>query len=156
MSDILPIVERLNSDFTSALKSGDKIRLETIRSLRAALKEKEIALRSEKRTLTSDDVTAVLISAAKKRKEAIHEYEKASRTDRADAEKHELEIIQQYLPAQMNPGEIEMELKTLISQLGASGLKDMGKVMSMAMQKFRGRADGKEVQTMVKQLLTPQ
>jgi uncharacterized protein len=154
MSDILPIIERLNTDFTSALKSGDKVRLETLRSVRAALKEKEIALRSEKRVLTSDDVITVLTSAAKKRREAILEYEKASRPDRADAEKHELEIIQQYLPAQMNPGEIETELKALITELGASGLKDMGKVMSVAMQKFRGRADGKEVQTMVKQLLT--
>jgi uncharacterized protein len=154
MSNTIPLVDKLNADFITTMKSGDKLRLETLRSLRAVLKEKEISLRGDGKTLGSDDVIAAITSAAKKRKEAISEYEKAGRTDRVETEKRELEIIQQYLPDQMTPDEIVSELRIIIHETGASGLKDIGRVMPAAMQKFRGRVDGKEVQSLVKQLLT--
>ena len=147
------LLERINYDFKIAMKSGDKIKLETLRSLRAALKEKEIALRSQKKELSEDDILPVITTAAKKRREAIDEYRKAHRNDRADEEEKELAIIQEYLPEQLSPAEIEQKVQSAMQAVGAESIKDMGKVMSLLMPELKGRADGKVVQSIVKKLL---
>lgn len=147
------LLERINYDFKVTMKSGDKIKLETLRSLRAALKEKEIALRSQKKELSEDDVLSVITTAAKKRREAIGEYRKAERNDRAEEEQKELTIIQEYLPEQLSPEEIEYKVQGAIKAAGAASIKDMGKVMSLLMPELKGRADGKIIQSIVKKLL---
>jgi len=143
----------MNADFKIALKSGDKTRLETLRSLRAALKDKEIALRGKGKELSDEEILTTITSAAKKRRESIDEYIKAGRADRADEERRELDIIQEYLPAQFSSEEIEAKVQSVIEQTGASSMKDMGKVMSAVMTELKGRADGKEVQDIVKRIL---
>jgi len=148
-----PLPERINYDFKVAMKSGDKIKLETLRSLRAAFKEKEIALRSQKKELSEDDVLSVITTAAKKRREAIDEYRKAHRNDRAEEEEKELAIILEYLPEQLSPAEIEQKVQSAMKAAGAESIKDMGKVMSLLMPELKGRADGKVVQNIVKKLL---
>jgi uncharacterized protein len=153
MAELPEIIQRIDTDFKTAMKSGDKVRLGTLRLLRAALKEKEIALRGEGRPLTDDDVLATLSTAAKKRKESIEEYTKGGRTDRAAEEKAELDIIQAYLPEQLSPEAIADAVRKSIEETGATSIKDMGKVMSAVMPALKGRADGREVQTIVKQLL---
>ncbi len=153
MDETNPLLDKLNADFKLAMKSGDKLKLETLRSLRAVLKEKEIALRGQNRPMSGEDILAAIAGAAKKRKEAIGEYEKAGRTELAETERKELGYIQEYLPAQLSPEEIEAEISSVMGQLGASSPKDMGRVMSAAMSKLRGKADGKAVQSIVKRLL---
>lgn len=153
MPEQIKLIERINADFKVAMKSGDKIKLETLRSLRAALKDKEIALRGQGKELTADDALSTIVTAAKRRRESIDEYGKAGRSDRADEERKELEIIQAYLPAQLSPEEIEEKVRTVIETTGADSMKDMGKVMSAVMPELKGRADGKEVQIIVKKLL---
>ncbi len=153
MSEQQTLIERMNADFKIALKSGDKTRLETLRSLRAALKDKEIALRGKGKELSDEEILTTITSAAKKRRESIDEYIKAGRADRADEERRELDIIQEYLPAQFSSEEIEAKVQSVIEQTGASSMKDMGKVMSAVMTELKGRADGKEVQDIVKRIL---
>ena len=147
------LLERINYDFKIAMKSGDKIKLETLRSLRAALKEKEIALRSQKKELSEEDILPVITTAAKKRREAIDEYRKAHRNDRVEEEEKELAIIQEYLPEQLSPAEIEQKVQSAVNAAGAESIKDMGRVMSLLMAELKGRADGKVVQSIVKKLL---
>ncbi len=153
MSEQFNIIERINSDFKTSMKSGDKIKLETLRSLRAALKDREIALRGQGKELTDEEVLSTIATAAKKRRESIDEYTKAGRTDRADEERKELEVIKEYLPAQLSPEEIEVKVRDIIGTIGADSMKDMGKVMSAVMPGMKGRVDGKEVQHIVKKLL---
>lgn len=153
MTEQQNIIDRLNTEFKNAMKSGDKVRLETLRSLRAVLKDKEIALRGQGKTLTDEDILATITSAAKKRRESVEEYTKAGRNDRADEERKELEIIQEYLPEQLSREQIEEKVQSVINRTGAASMKDIGKVMSAVMPELKGRADGKEVQSIVKRLL---
>ena len=153
MAELPEIIERIDNDFKAAMKSGDKVKLGTLRLLRAALKEKEIALRGQGKTLTGDDVLATLSTAAKKRKESIEEYTKAGRTDRAAEEKTELDIIRGYLPEQLSSETIAEAVRKSIAETGATSMKDMGNVMSAVMPALKGRADGREVQSIVKKLL---
>jgi uncharacterized protein len=147
------LIDRMDNDLKAAMKSGDRTRLETLRSLRAALKEKEIALRGKKEALDTDDVLTVLTTAAKQRKEAIQEYAKAGRPDRADAETKELEIILEYLPAQMTDEEIEKTVRNAMEKTNAASIGDIGRVMSAVMPEVKGRADGKAVQAVVRRML---
>ncbi len=153
MSEKIEIIERINSDFSAAMKAGDKTKLETLRSLRAALKEREIALRGKGEKLTGEEVLSTIATAAKKRRESIDEYTKAGRNDRADEERKELEVIQTYLPTQLAHEEIEEKVREAIEAVEADSMKDMGKVMSTVMPQMKGRADGKEVQNIVRKLL---
>ncbi len=153
MTEQKNIVDRINADFTKAMKAGDKVKLETLRSLRAALKDKEIALRGQGKKLSDEEILASITSAAKKRRESIDEFTKAGRTERAEEERKELKIIEEYLPEQLSPEEIETKVRAVIEQTGAESMKDMGKVMASVMPELKGRADGKEVQNIVKKLL---
>jgi uncharacterized protein YqeY len=144
------IQTQLVEDMKVALKAGDKVRLSTIRMIRAQLKDAGIAKGED---LTSEEVISVLTSATKKRKEAIQAYTDGGRDELAEKERQELEIINSYLPEQLSEEEIENKVVEIIEQVGAIGLKDLGKVMRNAMQEFKGRADGKLVQEMVRKKL---
>jgi hypothetical protein len=142
--------KRLNEDLKNAMRSGDKIRLETIRSLKTMLKNAQI---EKMRELTDDEVLQLLNSAAKRRKESIEQFRNSGREDRAAEEEKELEIIQAYLPAQLDESEIEKIVVETIAEVNATSPKDMGKVMGAIMPKVKGRADGKIIQQIVKSKL---
>ncbi len=146
----MSIIERLTEDMKAAMKQGDKDRVGTIRQLRAQLNNARIELG---RDLTDDDAIKVLTNAAKKRKEAIEMYEKAGREDLVAKEKAELAVIQEYLPQQLSKEELEAIIDAVIKDVNATSMKDMGRVMGQVMQQVRGRADGKQVQELVRSKL---
>lgn len=143
--------ERISQDITRAMKAGDRPRLETLRTLRAAILEFE----KEKagNVLSEDDALRILTAAAKKRREAIEQYRNAGREDLASAEEQELAIIGEYLPQQLTEEEIEQAVKQLIADTGASDIKDIGRVMGPLMKQLKGRADGALVQSIVRREL---
>lgn len=148
----MSLMQKIADDMKAAMKAKDQLRLETLRTIRAGLLEKEV----EKRPsggMTPDDELAVLNSASKKRKEAIEIYRNNGRNDLAEQEEKELAIIQEYLPKQLSKEEIENFIKQTITALGATSSKDFGKVMSSAMKELKGKADGKLIQDIVKHLL---
>jgi len=145
--------DTISNDLKTAMKGGDKLRLETLRGIRAALMEKEIERRGGDTPMSAEDEVAVLLSAAKRRKESIEQFAKGGRQDLVDQESHELAIIQEYLPKQMGREEIVEVIRKIVAETGAQSAKDFGKVMPVAMKELKGKADGKVVQELVKELL---
>jgi uncharacterized protein len=145
--------EKISDDLKAAMKSGDKIRLETLRTLRAALLEKEIEKRGSQTTMSPDDDVAVLLSAAKKRKEAMEHFERGGRPELVAQEGKELAIIEEYLPKQLSAEEVTQVIEAAVAQTGASLPNDFGRVMPFVMKQLKGKADGKLVQELVKKRL---
>lgn len=141
----------INDDLKEAMKSGDKLKLETLRSLRASVIE--FNKNGTGKELAEEDAQKILLQAAKKRKDAIDMYKQAGRQDLLEKEEAELAIIASYLPEQLTEDQVMDILKGLIAQVGAEGPKDMGKVMGLAMKELRGKADGTVVQQCLKSLL---
>ena len=146
--------EQINIDLKTAMKSGDRARLDTLRLLRAHMIE--LSKRGEGKDITPDEELSVLMAAIKKRKEAIEVYEKAGRAELAAQEKKELEIISSYLPKQLTGEEAAQIVQRIIAESGATTAKDFGKVMPLAMKELKGKIDGKLVQEMVRSKLGTQ
>jgi len=146
----MEIQDRLSEDLKTAMKAKEKVKVATIRMVRAQLKDFQIAKRDE---LTEEDEISVLINAAKKRKEALELYEKSDRQDLIEQEKQELEIISAYLPAQLSKEKVEKVVLKIIEEVGASSPQDLGKVMGAAMKELKGKTDGKMVQEIVREKL---
>ncbi len=149
----MALKDKISEDIKSAMKSGDKLRLETLRTIRAALVEKEIERRGAAKEMTPEDELGVLTGAAKKRRESIELFGKGGRADLVDQETKELAIIQEYLPRQMSAEEILAVVRGIIAQSGATGPGDFGKVMPLVMKELKGKADGKLVQETVRRTL---
>lgn len=148
-------MEKLSEDLKAAMRAKDQVRLRTIRSLRAALMEKEIEERQGgEGSLSEEQELAVVQKQAKQRRDAIDQYEDADRKDLASKEREELDIIEEYLPRQLNDEEIRQAVQEVIDSTGASSRADMGKVMGASMQKLRGRAEGRKVQQIAQELLS--
>jgi uncharacterized protein YqeY len=147
--------ETISSDLQKAMKAGDKTRLETLRTVRAALLEKEIEKRGSASPVTPEDELGVLTGAAKKRRESIEMFEKGGRMDLVEQETKELAIIQEYLPKQLSAVEIEEIIRNIMGEVGASSPADFGKVMPAVMKQLKGKADGKLVQELVRKALSP-
>jgi uncharacterized protein YqeY len=145
--------QQINEDLKESMKSGDKLRLETLRSLRASIIE--FSKSGTDKDMSEEDAQKILLNASKKRKDAIEMYKQAGRQDLLEKEESELAIIAGYLPEQLSESEVVDALKLIIQQVGAEGPKDMGKVMGLAMKELRGKADGTLVQQCLKQLLQP-
>jgi uncharacterized protein YqeY len=148
----MSLQERLSEEMKQAMKSGDPVRLSVIRMLRASIKNKEIE-RGKNKSLTDTDLIEVVVSAVKQRKEAIEQYTKGGRTDLVEKEQGELRILQDFLPKPLNPQELEAKIKEAIQATGASGMRDMGKVMQTLIPQVVGRADTAQVSQKVKELL---
>jgi hypothetical protein len=160
--------EEIKKDLRKSLKRKEEIKTSTLRLLTSSIlnKEKEKRLElskkeelegeelEEKSKLNSEELLEVISSEVKKRKDSIVEYKKAGREDLANKEEQEAEILKKYLPEQMSGEEIEKIVKEVIQETGASSMRDMGKVMSVIMPKVKGKADGKEINNMVKKLLS--
>jgi len=148
------ISDVLQDHMKDALRSGEKDRLRTIRSLRADLQQAAIAQRESGDELSEADELKVLQKAAKQRKDAIAQYEDAGREDLAAKERGELEVIRSYLPEQLSDEALRTRLQDIIDATGASSMQDMGRVMGQAMQQLRGKADGGRISAIVKELLS--
>ena len=146
----MSLKDRLTDDMKTALRMGDKIRLSTIRLLRAQIKDREI---EQGNALSDEDVLEVLIRAAKMRREAIDSYRKAGRADLLSKEEAELEIIQSYMPEPLSRDELLALIDGVIQETGAQNLGDMGSVMGKMMPMVRGRAEGKVVSQAVRERL---
>lgn len=133
-----------------AMKDKDTARRDALRGLQAAIRQVEV---DEQKELTDDDVQKILMTEAKKRREAIEAFESGGRTADAEAEQFELTIIEAYLPEQMSSDEITAIVQAAIDQTGAESAQDMGKVMGVVMPQVRGKADGKLVNEIVRDLL---
>jgi uncharacterized protein len=147
----MSLKDRISDDIKTAMKAKDKVRLETVRSIKKVILEKETLVRpSGQDQLTADQELEVLTQLAKQRKDAIDQYRQAGREDLATQEAEELAIIEEYLPQPLSDAEVEAVIDQLIAQTGATSPRDMGKVMGPAMQQLKGRADGGKVQALVK------
>jgi len=144
--------EKINEELKAAIKSGNKLRMETLRSIRASIIEFNKS--GLNRTMNEDDEMKLLMTNAKKRRDAIELYEKGNRQDLADKEKSELTIIEEFLPAKISEEEVRQFVLKVISDTNAEGLKDIGRVMGPVMKELKGKADGNLVQQMVKNLLS--
>jgi uncharacterized protein YqeY len=147
----MSLKEKISEDLTSAMKSGDILRRETLRTVRATLIE--LDKRGANREPTEEEELQVIIGAVKKRKEAIEQYEKAGRKDLVEQEKKELAIINEYLPKQLTSEEVESHIREVIGRVGANSAKDFGKVMPVVIKELKGKAEGKLIQETVKRLL---
>jgi uncharacterized protein YqeY len=147
----MTIEERLFKDMTAAVKAKDKIRLDTIRMLRAKLKDARIQKMAD---LNESEIEQVLTTAVKQRKEAIELFKKGSRDDLVNKEQAELDIIYSYLPEQLSGEEIETIISETIKSLKATSEKDLGRVMSNIIPRIKGKADGKLIQQKVRELLS--
>lgn len=144
--------ERLTEDMKTAMKAGpaSKVRLDTIRFLRSALKNVEI---DKKAPLTDEDVLGVITKQVKQLKDSIDEFQKAGRSDLVEKAQAEVAVLSDYLPQQMSEAEVRDLARQIITEVGAQGPKDMGKVMGPLVARTKGRADGKLVNQVVKELL---
>lgn len=143
--------QKINDELKAAMKSGDKNRVDVIRSIRSAILEFNKS--GIGRELNEDDEIKILNSAAKKRRDAIDMYKQANRPELQEKEEVELLVIQEFLPKQLSDEEIKEIVIGVIANTGAQGMKDMGKVMGASMKELKGKADGNKVQEIVKGLL---
>lgn len=138
---------QIAEDMKSAMRAKDAPRLAAIRLLMAAMKQREVDERIE---LADDQVIAVIEKMLKQRRDSISQYESAGRQDLADIEKFEVSILQTYLPQPLSEGEIEAMIVSAIATSGASGVKDMGKVMATVKPQMAGRAEMGKVSALIK------
>ena len=142
---------KLTDDMKTAMKGGEKDRLATIRLINAAIKQREV---DERIVLDDAQVLAVLEKMLKQRRDSITQFEAANRTDLADKEKAEVAVIQAYMPAQMTPAEVDAAIAAAIAESGATGPKDMGKVIGLVKPKVAGRTDMGKLSELVKAKLS--
>jgi uncharacterized protein YqeY len=143
--------EKINEDLKAAIKSGDKLRLETIRSIRALILEFEKS--GSGKELNEEEETRMLTSAVKKRKDSIELYRTGNREDLASKEEAELNILMEYLPKQLTEEEISEKIKKMADEIGAKSKADFPKLMPLVMKELKGKADGKVVKSIVDRIL---
>lgn len=147
----MSLKEKINNDLKESMKSGDKIRLAVVRSIRALILEFEKS--GAGRDLTGEDELKMLTTAAKKRKDSIEQFRNAGREELALQEEAELKILMEYLPAQMSEDEIKNEILKLAALTGAKTKEDFPKLMPLVMKELKGKADGKIVKSIVENVL---
>jgi hypothetical protein len=143
--------QQISEDMKAAMKSGDKTKLETLRTVRAHMIE--LSKRGTGSEISPEEELSALLVAAKKRKEAIDIYRKAGREDLASQEEKELAIISSYMPKQMSREEAETIVAKIVMETGATTSKDLGKIMPLAMKELKGKIEGSIVQDIVRKKL---
>jgi len=146
--------EKINDGMKEAMKSGDKLRVSTLRLVNAAFKNADIEARTTSKSLSDDDLLGLLQKMIKQRQESVELYEKGGRKELADQERGEIEIIKGFLPQQMSDDEAKAAIAEVIKQEGATGLKDMGKVMAALKAAYAGKLDFGKASGLVKSQLT--
>jgi uncharacterized protein len=143
----MKISERLDTDLKVAMKAKDELRLRVLRMLKSDLRYRQIELGHE---LSDEEAIAIVSTSAKKRREAIVEYDRGGRQDLSDGERAELAVISEYLPEQLSPEELNKLIDKAIAETGATTIKDIGNIMKVLMPEIKGRADGKAVNVSVR------
>ncbi len=144
------VKERLKNDLKDAMKAKDVFKRETIRFLMSALKQVEV---DERRELSDDDIYKIIQKSIKQRDDAAKQYKEAGREELYEKEKAEAKLIKTYLPKQLNEEELTQIVKELIEQSGATGIKDMGSIIKLTLDRVGNSADGKSISAIVKSLL---
>lgn len=147
----MSLKEQLQKDMVAAMKAKDELRTSVIRLLRGMIRKMEI---DQRKDLDDKDVIGVLTNAAKQRRDAIKAYADGGRDDLVKQEEAELAIITEYLPEAIGQDELEQLIVKVITETGATTMKDIGKVMPKIMQQVKGRADGSQVQAIVRSKLS--
>ncbi len=148
----MALFEQISKDIREAMKAHDKVRLEALRNIKKVFLEAKTAPGAND-TLEDDTAMKILQKLAKQAEESAEVYQKAGRNELAEEEQAQVNIIKQYLPQPLSEEEIEAQIQTIITQTGASTMKDMGKVMGLASKQMAGQADGKTISTIVRRLL---
>ena len=146
------LFEQVSTDIKKAMKARDKVRLETLRNIKKVFLEAKTAPGADD-NLSDANAMKILQKLAKQGKESAETYAKQNRQDLADAELAQVAVIEEYLPKPFSPEEVEEAVKTIISQLGATSMKDMGRVMGVATKQLAGKADGGAISQAVKKAL---
>ena len=142
--------DKLMDDLKQSMKNKEQIRKSVVILIRSAIKQKEVDERVE---VSEEDVLAIISKQMKQRKDALEEFKKAQREDLILQTEQEIEILTQYLPKQLTDDELESIIQEIINQIGASTMKDMGKIMGLATPKVQGRADGRRINEIAKKFL---
>ncbi|RLB10588.1 MAG: GatB/YqeY domain-containing protein [Deltaproteobacteria bacterium] len=145
------LLNRINKDLKKAMKEKDAVRLSCLRMLKTAIKRLQV---EKTRELKDDEIVGIIQSLIKKGKEAVEDFKKGGRNDLAEKEEKEIGIFYEYLPKQLTFQEMEKIVQEVISELKATSIKDLGKVMKKAMARIGGRAQGKDVSEVAKRLLS--
>ena len=148
----MDLFDKVSEDIKNAMKAKDKVALETLRNVKKCFLEAKTAPGAND-TLTDADALKIMQKLVKQGKDSASIYEQQGRADLAEAELGQVRVIERYLPKQMSAEELEAELRTIISQVGAAGPKDMGKVMGVASKALAGKAEGRAISETVKRLL---
>jgi uncharacterized protein len=147
----MALKEKINEEIKSAMKSGDKLRLETIRSIRALILEFEKS--GLNRELNEEDELKMISTSVKKRKDSIEQYTSAGRIDLAKKEEDELAILMEFMPQQMDESEVELHVRRIADSINAVSKQDFGKLMPAVMKDLKGKADGKMIKSLVEKVL---
>ncbi len=147
--------EQVNDALKTAVKAQDRIRMSTLRLINAAIKDRDIQNRTAGRVkgVSDDEVLDILVKMVKQRRESVQIYEEAGRIELAEREQHEIDVIQEFLPRQLGEEEAKAAVKAIIEELGAEGLKDMGRVMGALKERYAGQMDFASASAMAKELL---
>ncbi len=145
--------EKITADLKTAMKAGDRAKVDALRLINAGLKDKDIEARGAGKTLSEDDVLALLQKMIKSRQELLDIYEKNNRPELADKERFEIAVISSYLPSQMSEAEVAEAIHAAVAELGATSIKDMGKVVAALKAKYAGRMDFGKASAVVKAAL---
>ncbi|BDS14176.1 GatB/YqeY domain-containing protein [Aureispira anguillae] len=148
----MSLTDRINAGIKDAMKQKDEARKRTLRAVKAQLLLLKTSGSGEE--ITEDQEIKLLQKMVKERQDSYEIYSKQNRDDLAGPEKEEMDIIKEFLPQQMSEEELAVAIKAIVEQVGASSMKDMGKVMGMANKQFAGKADGKTISMLVKGLLS--
>ncbi|PPD10406.1 MAG: glutamyl-tRNA amidotransferase [Methylocystis sp.] len=146
--------EKIAADLKTAMKAGERAKVDALRLINAALKDKDIEARGAGKTLSGDDELALLQKMIKSRQESLEIYEKAGREDLAGKERGEIAVISTYLPQQLSEAEAAEAVKSAIAETGAASIKDMGKVVAALKAKYTGRMDFGKASAAVKAALS--
>jgi hypothetical protein len=143
----MTLQEKISAALKDAMRARDEAKLSSLRLVLTSIKNREKEVR---RSLEDQEVVKVISTQIKQRREAIEQYRKADREDLAQAEENELQVLQAYMPRQLTDSELEIVLEEIIAEVGAVSMKDMGKVMKIAVAKLAGRAEGRVINAMVR------
>jgi uncharacterized protein YqeY len=146
----MALIEQLKKEQILAMKAKDKLRLGTIRLALSAIKQREV---DERITLTDEDIVAILTKMVKQRRDSVAQYENAGRHDLAEAESAEITILEDFMPQALTDEEVAKLITAAITESGASGMQDMGKVMTVLRPQIQGRTDMGKVSGLVKSAL---
>jgi uncharacterized protein YqeY len=144
--------ERIQKDLVSAMKNRQENALAALRSIKTAIQNEKVS--GAYHELTDADIVGLIQKLVKQRKESMDIYSQAGRDELADKEQKEMFVLMEYVPKQLTEEEVEVKVKEIIAETGASSMKDMGKVMGLATQRMKGLAEGKTISQIVKRLLS--